>query len=186
MKRFILACSMLGLLAPAAHAAEFKRALPDKSSIAFSYKQMGVPMEGRFKAFSSQLSLDPDKPEAGKAVIEVDLLSIDTGSKDNDAEVAGKPWFNTASFPKARFESTGVKALGGNRYEVAGKLTIKGATRDVVIPTTFARQGDLGLLDGSFTLKRGDFAIGEGEWSATDIVANDIQVKFHITAAAGQ
>ena len=79
-------------------------------------------MDGTFKRFASQLRFDPAVPQAAKALIEVDLASVDTGCSEGDAEVATKTWFNTPAFPTARFESTGVKAIGGNQYEVAGKL----------------------------------------------------------------
>ena len=188
MKRLALAFALAAAgLAPTAFATEYTKIQADKSSIAFAYQQMGVSMDGRFKSFSaSQLSFDPARPEAAKAVIDVDLTSIETGSEENDGEVAGKDWFNSKVFPSARFEVVSVKALGNNRYEAAGKLTIKGTTRDVVAPATFTEQGNTGVLEGSFTLRRGDFAIGEGEWSAFDIVANDIQVKFHVSVATGQ
>ena len=45
-------------------------------------------------------------------------------------------------------------------------------------------QGEAGVFDGSLTIKRGDFSIGEGAWKAFDIVANDVVIKFRITAAA--
>lgn len=187
MKPLALAFSLASLLAPAAFAVEYTRVLPEQSDIAFSYQQMGVSMDGRFRSFSAaELNFDPARPEAAKAVVDVDLLSIDTGSPENDAEVAGKDWLNSKAFPTARFEVLSVKALGGNRYEAAGKLTIKGTTRDVVAPATFSEQGDIGVLQGSFPLRRGDYAIGEGEWSAFDIVANDIQVSFRVSVAAGQ
>jgi polyisoprenoid-binding protein YceI len=157
---------------------------PDKSSIEFSYSQMGVPMDGRFRRFSSQLSFDPAQPAAAEVAIDVDLASIDTGAPELDTEAAGTDWFNLKSFPTARFVATGVKPLGGNRYSVAGKLTIKGRSQDVVVPATFAAQGNIGVFAGQFTIRRGDFAIGEGAWSAFDIVANDVTVKFRVTASA--
>jgi polyisoprenoid-binding protein YceI len=141
-------------------------------------------MDGAFKKFSSQLRFDPAAPQAASATIEVELASIDTGSDEGDEEAARKTWFNTKDFPTARFESTGVKALGGNKYEVAGKLTIKGTTRDVVVPATFAEQGKAGVFEGSLTIKRGDFSVGEGAWKAFDVVANDVVIKFRISAAA--
>ena len=96
--------------------------------------------------------------------------------------MSGKPRFHIKAFPTAQFASTNVKALGGNRYEVAGKLTIKGRTQDVVIPATFSAQGKTGVFEGGFILRRGDYSIGEGAWSKFDIVANDVNVKFRITA----
>jgi len=185
MKRFALALTLAASLS-AAHAVEYTQVQADKSAINFTYKQMGVALDGKFKKFASQLSFDPAKATAAKASFEVDLASIDTGAAEGDQEVAGKPWFNTKAFPTAKFVSTGVKALGGNKYEVTGQLTIKGKTQDVVVPASFAAQGNSGVFDGSFTIRRADFSIGEGSWAKFDIVANDVQIKFRITANAGK
>lgn len=174
--------TLLMLAAPLAQAIEFNQVQPKQSSIAFQYKQMGVATEGKFKRFNSQLSFDPDQPAKAKASFDVELASVDAGSSEADTEVAGKPWFNTKAFPTAQFVSTGVKPLGGNRYEVSGKLTIKGHTQDVVVPATFSAQGKTGVFEGGFTLRRGDYSIGEGAWAKFDIVANDVNVKFRITA----
>ena len=167
---------------PAAHAVEYTQVQADKSTVNFVYKQMGVAVDGKFRRFSSTLNFDPAKPAAAKATFDVDLASVDTGATEGDQEVAGKQWFNTKAFPTARFVSGSVKALGGNRYEVAGQLSIKGKTQDVVVPATFTAQGNTGVFDGSFTIHRADFTIGEGAWAKFDIVANDVQIKFHITA----
>ena len=186
MKRFALALALGAALAPAAQAIEYNQVQADKSRIGFGYKQMGVAMDGRFKKFSSQLQFDPAQPANAKATIDVDLASIDTGTAEADSEVAGKPWFNTKDFPTAKFISTSVKALGGNRYEVAGQLTIKGKTQPVVAPTTVTVQGDQATFDGSFVIKRADFAIGEGDWADFSVVANEIQVKFKVLASGGK
>lgn len=180
MKRIALAFALATALS--AQAVEYTQVQADKSSVAFVYKQMGVAVDGKFKRFSSQLSFDPAKPTAAKATFDVELASVDTGAPEGDDEVAGKPWFNTKAFPTARFVSSGVKALGGNKYEVAGQLSIKGKAQDVVVPATFTAQGNSGVFDGSFTIRRADFSIGEGSWAKFDIVANDVLVKFHITA----
>jgi len=164
------------------HAVEFNAVQADKSAITFAYKQMGVGMEGRFKKFSAQLAFDPAKPTAAKAALDVDLASIDTGSAEANDEVAGKQWFNTKVYPTAHFASSSVKALGGNRYEVAGQLTIKGRNQVVTAPTTVTVQGNGATFDGTFTLKRADFAIGEGPWADFGTVANEIQIKFHVLA----
>ena len=180
MKRLALALALA--TAFSAQAVEYTQIQADKSAINFAYKQMGVSMDGKFRKFAAQLSFDPAKPAAAKASLDVDLASVDTGAQESDDEVAGKPWFNTKAFPTARFVSSSVKAVGGNRYEVAGKLTIKGKTQDIVAPATFTAQGNSGVFEGSFTIRRGDFSIGEGAWAAFDIVANDIQIKFRILA----
>lgn len=186
MKQLITALLLAAGLPLAAHAVDYTQVQTTKSSINFAYKQMGVNMDGRFGKFAAQLAFDPAKPAAAKATLDVDLASIDTGSSEADQEVAGKQWFNTKAYPTAHFVSGSVKALGGNRYEIAGKLTIKGRTQDIVAPVSFTPQGNQAVFAGSFGFKRADFAIGEGPWAAFDTVANDIQVKFQIIATPGK
>jgi polyisoprenoid-binding protein YceI len=114
--------------------------------------------------------------------VELELASIDTGSEEANDEVKGKGWFDVKNHPTARFVSSSVKSLGAGRYEVAGKLTIKGRTREVVAPFTLKPFGTGAVFDGAFVLKRLDYGIGEGVWSDTDTVADEVQVKFHIAA----
>lgn len=167
----------------AAHAVEYSTVLPEKSEIRFVSKQMNVPVEGKFRKFTVQLSFDPAKPEAGTTRITIDLAGIDTGSAEADEEARTRGWFDTRNFPTANFVSTTVKPLGPNRYEVAGKLTIKGRSRDVTAPVSFRQDGANAVLEGGFVVKRLQFAIGEGPWSDVETVADDVQVRFKVTAA---
>lgn len=175
---------LLGLLSTSSQAVEFTEFIPARSSIAFAYKQMNVPLEGKFNRFSARIAFDPEKIRAAHTKIEVELASIDTGFSDVDSEVAGKLWFNTQAFPAARFVSSGVRSLGGDRYEALGKLSIKDKTLDVVAPFTLHQEDTAVVFDGSFNMKRLDYAIGEGIWSDLATVANEVQVKFRIVAAA--
>ncbi|HPP46503.1 MAG TPA: YceI family protein [Accumulibacter sp.] len=167
-----------------ANAAEFGTLQAEKSSLTFVSKQMGVPMDGRFKKFSANIAFDTAKPTAASARFELDLSSVDAGSSDADNEVVGKPWFNVKAFPTATFVSSAVRPLSGDRYELSGKLTIKGKTQDLVTPFTFRQEGNSGIFDGVFILKRLDFAVGDGIWSDVATVANEVNIKFHLVATA--
>ena len=180
MPALLLGASLV--MAATVHATTLDSVQADKSKIGFSFKQMGVAMDGQFAKSSATLNFDPAKPEQAKASIEVDLASIDTGSGEADQEVVGKAWFNTAAFPKAVFVAKQVKLIAPNQYEVLGSLSIKGRSRDVKSTIKLSAQGKSSVLSGSFTLQRADFAIGEGMWSKFDVVANDIQVNFQLTA----
>jgi polyisoprenoid-binding protein YceI len=179
-----LALGALLLIAPAAHAIEFTQFQPAKSSLSFVSKQMNVPVDGRFKTFRSKLAFDPANPAAAKAELEIDLASIDAGSREANDEVAGKPWFNTREFPVAKFVSTTVKPLGGNRYELAGKMSIKGKTLDLVAPLTVTQDGNSASFDGALVFKRADYGIGDGVWADFGTVANEVQIKFRIVATS--
>lgn len=172
------------LTAAPAHAVEYTQFQASKSSLSFVYKQMNVPVDGQFKSFRAKIAFDPAKPAAAKAEFEIDLASIDAGSKDANDEVAGKAWFNSKQFPVAKFVASSVKPLGNNRYEVAGKMSIKGKTLDLATPVTVTQQGSSASFDGNLVLKRADYAIGDGIWADFGTVANEIQIKFRLVASS--
>ncbi|TRZ91427.1 MAG: YceI family protein [Rhodocyclaceae bacterium] len=183
-QRHSLAFCLLAATLSGAQAVEFNQPQLNKSAIFFVSKQMNVPVEGQFKSFRSRLAFDPAKPAAAKAELDIDLASIDAGSKDANDEVASKAWFDTKAFPVAKFVSTSFKPLGGNRYEVAGRMTIKGRTLDLTTPVTLRQEGNTATFEGSLVLKRADYGIGEGMWADFGTVANEVQVKFRLVAAA--
>ncbi len=169
-------------LAPAAHAIEYRTVVPAQSRIGFEFTQMGVKIPGHFKRFTAQMAFDPTKPESAQATLEIDLASIDAGSPEADEESAGTLWFNRAAFPKAKFVSSQVRALGNNRFELRGTLSIKGRNRPMVIPVSYVPGKNPAFFEGRFVLKRLDFGIGEGMWADVETVANDVTVSFRIAA----
>ena len=174
-----LACATQFAAASAAHAQQ-RIDLP-KSEVAFVVKQMGVPVEGRFRKFDAQLNFDPKKPEAGKVALTLDLGSATMGNVEADAELLKATWFNTAKFPQASFQSLSIKRAGGpGRFDIAGKLLIKGSSQDIVVPVTMTQAAGTTTASGSFVIKRLEFKIGEGEWTDTSMVANEVQVKFKL------
>lgn len=157
-----------------------QKLVPAQSEIVFVSKQMGVPVEGRFKKFDAQISFNPSKPETSKIAFTVDTGSATLGVPETDAELPKPTWFNVPKFPQATFQSSSVKGLGAGKFEVAGKLSIKGLSRDVVVPVTLTQNGAATTATGTFSLKRLAFKIGENEWSDTSMVADDVQVKFKL------
>jgi polyisoprenoid-binding protein YceI len=166
------------LLSPLAFAEQ--KLIPAQSEIAFVSKQMGVPVEGKFKKFDAQISFDPAKPETSKIAFTIDTGSASFGSPQTDAELPKATWFNVPKFPQATFESTGIKGQGGGKFEVTGKLSIKGNVKDVVVPVVLTQAANVTTATGSFSIKRLNFKIGDGEWSDTSMVADDVQVKFKL------
>ena len=183
IKRYTTAVLML-LISGSVTALEFKQVQPNESAVTFGFTEMGVPLDGKFNKFSAEVSFDPAQLAKAQARIDIDLASIDTGSNDGNEEVVGKKWFNVKTYPTASFVSTGIKPLGGNRYQALGKLSIKGKTQDVATPVTFQSDGKRGIFEGAFEIKRLDYAIGEGEWTDVSSVANEIKIKFHVVVNA--
>lgn len=165
----------------AAHAQQ--KLLLDQSEIVFVSRQMGVPVEGRFKKFDAQVAFDPAKPATSKVAFSVDTGSATLGVRETDAELPKAVWFNVPRFAQATFQSSAIKAVGAGKYEVVGKLAIKGATQDVTVPVTLTQNGATTVAAGSFVIKRLAFKIGENEWADTSMVADDVQVKFKLALA---
>ena len=154
------------------------------SHVTFGYSQMNVSLDGKFGQIQAQsFMFDTDAPEKAQVNLAIPLASVDSGSTEADDELKKADWFDTSKYPLASFKSSAVKPLGDNRYEVMGTLDIKGVTKDVTIPFTYAAQGDNGVFTGEFTFPRSDFGIGTGPWGDFSIVANDVTVKFHVVAS---
>jgi polyisoprenoid-binding protein YceI len=154
--------------------------VPAQSEITFQARQSGVPIDGRFRKFDVQLALDPKAPQTGSVTIAIDTASATVGFAESDAELPGPAWFSSARFPRAVFQSSAIKGLGGGRFQVAGKLDIKGAAHDLVVPVTIVQSGAQSTASGEFVVKRLDLKIGENEWADVSLVANDVRVRFKL------
>ena len=157
-----------------------QKLVPAQSEVQFTARQMGVPLEGHFKKFDAQVSFDPAKLATSKIAFTVDTGSATLGSRETDAELPKPAWFNVPKFPQAQFVSSSIKALGGGKFEVAGALTIKGNSQNVVVPVTLTQNGTTTTATGALPIKRLAFKIGENEWADTSMVADDVQVKFKL------
>ena len=155
---------------------------PAKSQVAAVFRQMNVPVEAKFKTFTASIDYDAARPEAAKAAVDIQTASMDLGDAEYNREVAKKEWFNTAQFPKASFVSTSIKAAGPGKLNVAGKLTLKGRTADVSFPLTVKTEAGKHVFEGQLPIRRLAFNIGEGEWKDTSMVADEVVIKFRVTA----
>lgn len=154
-----------------------------QSSVSAVFKQLNVPVEAKFKKFTAAIDYDPAKPAAAKASVDIDIPSFDLGDPDYNKEVLKKEWFNAAQFPKASFVSTAITPGAAGKFTVTGKLSIKGRTTDVSFPLTMKTEAGHQVFDGSLPIKRTTYAIGEGEWKDTSVVADEVVIKFHVVAS---
>jgi polyisoprenoid-binding protein YceI len=174
------AAAVLAIAEPASAAETMAKLVPGHGHIVFVTRQMGVPVEGAFKKFDAQIAFDPQKPEGGTVALQIDMGSATLGVPQSDAELPKAPWFDTARFPKAGFQSSAIKSLGGGRFEIAGRLTIKGSSHEIVVPVTITQSAGQSVATGGFTIQRLAFKIGEGEWTDTSMVGDDVQVRFKL------
>ena len=121
-------------------------------------------------------------PEAGHAKVTIDLASARTGDTQRDTALPQPEWFDVATHPQASFTADHFVAKGDDAYEAPGKLTIRGAAKDVVLPFTLTISGDQAVAKGHLSLMRSDFGIGQGPWSSGQWVALEVGVDVDLVA----
>lgn len=144
---------------------------------------MGVPVHGKFKRFNAQLAFDPRKLETSRIAFTIDVGSVSLGMAELEAEVAKPAWFDAKRFPLATFQSVAVRTTGTGKFDVVGKLTLKGGSRELVVPVAVAQTAAGTTATGTFAIKRLDFGIGDGDWKDTALVSNEVLINFKLLLA---
>jgi polyisoprenoid-binding protein YceI len=175
-------CLLFALLASVDHAAVAASYAVDaaRSQLSASFKMEGVVVEGQFRKFASSAEFDPANLAQTSAQLDIDTAGFDLGNPDYNSELGNKDWFNTAQYPKATFVSKTVKVAGPGKLDIAGRLTIKGKSADVIFPVSYRQDGKGYVFDGAVPIKRLAFDIGEGEWRDTSVLENEVNIKFRI------
>lgn len=154
--------------------------LAAQSEVRFTAKQMGVPMPGMFSKLAGSVQWNAAKPESCHIRLEVPVASATVGAPEMDAELPKAEWFAASQFPTAVFESSSVRALGGNRFEVQGSLSIKGVRLPVKTEATVTSSGATSLATGQLSIARLAYNIGLGAWGNPSVVADPVQVQYRI------
>ena len=155
---------------------------PSASKLGFTGTQTDQPFSGTFKKWSGTIDYDAAKPEAAHVAITIDSGSATTGDTQRDEALPGDDWFSAAKYPAATFEATGFTPKGADHFETAGKLTIRGISKDVTLPFTLTLNGDTAHAKGEAKLVRTAFGVGQGAWSTDQYVALDVSVSIDVTA----
>jgi polyisoprenoid-binding protein YceI len=133
------------------------------SNVKFTVTHMVVSeVEGTFKLFDG--SMEHTKPDYSDAKIAftVDVNSINTDNTNRDNHLKGDDFFNAASFPQMKFESTKFTPQGGNKYKLEGNLTIRDVTKPVSFDVTYGgtintQRGAKAGFKASTTINRFDY-----------------------------
>ena len=175
---------LLSLAVTLAVAAPYTKVDRAASTIRFVSTQMNVPTTGHFGLFSAQVRFDPANLATDQAIISIAMKSADAGNVEATGMLADQDWFDVAHWPEARFVSSSFRDLGGNRYQAVGTLTIKGRSMPVnVVFTATPVVGGI-RLDGQLPLSRKAFGIGTGQWADPSVVADKVDVVFHLLVQA--
>ncbi|KAA3514841.1 hydrogenase [Agrobacterium vitis] len=152
------------------------------SSIGFGGTHAGNAFNGRFEEWSGDIRFDPANLPGSKAVILVKTASARTGDATQEGSLKNGEWLNSTRFPEAKFETTEFRALGGDRYEAKGTLSIKNKPLPVVLPFTLKMEGNKAQVDGALELDRAALNLGMFSDPSAEWVSKTISVKIAVSA----
>jgi polyisoprenoid-binding protein YceI len=160
---------LASLVAPSAAAAPAAYEIdPSHSRVGFRIRHTISHVGGSFDSFSGTVRVDREDLTRSGVTFVIDAASIDTGNAKRDEHLRSADFFDVAKFPEMRFESTGIAKGAGNVYQVTGKFTMHGVTREITVPVEllgFApgmRGGEMAGFHATFPLDRKAYGI---EWN---------------------
>ncbi|MGI9418404.1 MAG: cytochrome b/b6 domain-containing protein [Geminicoccaceae bacterium] len=164
--------------------------IEEGSTLGFIALQQGSEVPGSFDIFDAVIVFDPDDLENSRIDVDIDVTSINTGQKARDDTLNSPSFFDTATWPSAAFKSRIVTATGEGQYEAAGTLTIRDVTKDAVLPFSLTIQADpedpareRAEAIGELPILRLDYGVGQGDWSSTGTVADEVVITIDIDAS---
>lgn len=108
------------------------------SNVKFAVTHLVVSeVEGSFKLFDGSMENTKEDFSDAKINFTVDVNSLSTDNDMRDKHLKSDDFFNAEKFPAMKFQSTSFTPAGGNKYKLAGNLTIRDVTKPVVFDVTY-------------------------------------------------
>jgi len=177
------AAALLLLAVAVIGAAGTRARAPDTGDIQFTAAQAGTPLRGSFEDFTARVEFDPLHPQSGAVHVQVSVASVSAGSREADALLRSAGFFDAAQFPQASFDAAHFVAQTDGQYLARGSFVLKGHAMEM--PVTFAVASDARgrWFNGSFSISRLQFGVGQGEWSDTSTLDDRVEIAFRVLEA---
>lgn len=157
--------------------------IPTDSTLNFTAIQNNAPISGQFKTFNGEIQFDPNDLTQSHINIIIDLNSINSSYKEMCDTLKTSDWFHTKSFPQAIFKSNQFVKTGNNTFEAKGTLTLRDKTLPLTIHFTLDQYSESKAhAKGDAIIQRTRFGVGQGEWSATSEIKDEVKIDFNISA----
>jgi cytochrome b561 len=157
-----------------------------KSEIRFSGTHSGAAFEGAFSDWRAAIHFDPADLAHSSVRVVIAMGSARDGVALHDQTLPQAEWFNVAQYPTAIFRAAQFRALGDDRYEARGLLTLKGKDIPITLPFELKIDGNEAEMRGEITLNRREADLGQTSDASGNWVSNDIRVRVRVEAARAQ
>ncbi|MDR3606615.1 MAG: YceI family protein [Oligoflexia bacterium] len=163
---------------------------PAHSSANFSVKHMMIAkVHGGFKSVKGKMQFDRNDLAHSSIEATIDASSIDTREPKRDEHLKSADFFDVQKYPALTFKSKRIEEADEDRFKVAGDLTIRGVTREVVLDVESSLDeikdpyGNVKIGASAATrIKRKDFGLN---WNAAleaggVLVGDDITINLDL------
>jgi polyisoprenoid-binding protein YceI len=164
------------------------------SEVTFQIRHFVTKVRGRFTDFAGTIVANAAKPEASSVEFAIKATSVDTDNEFRDKDLRSANFFDVEKFPEITFKSTKVASTGKDKYAVTGLLTMRGTSKEIVLPVSYlgsmptkdreGREGAKGGFATSVTLARKDFGITWNRALDTGgfMLGDDVTIEINIEA----
>jgi len=163
------------------------------SRLGFVLNHMGIAeLQGDFRTVSAMITSKGADFTDATIELTAQTSSINTGFQMRDDHLKTADYFDAEKFPELTFKSVSVKKMKNSdrEYEVQGKLSLHGITRDVAFKamhtgSSKTKSGsDLAGFKVTGVIKRSDFNIGSS--LPVSVASDEVQLNADIEVALNQ
>jgi polyisoprenoid-binding protein YceI len=185
--RIALTAGLAAVLSlPAAAATTTWQIDPAHSSAQFAVKHLMIStVRGAFTSVKGSIQLDDKDITKSSVEVTIDVNSVDTRQPDRDKDLKSDHFFDADHFPSITFKSKKVEQVSPGKLKVTGDLTIRGATKEVVLdvdgPTAPIKDpwGNQRIgVNASSKITRQDFGITYGPGMIGDEISITIDAEM--------
>ncbi len=137
---------------------------------------------GKFNTFDGFVSLDLSNQNNNKALLSVNIDSLDFNYKRYKNLVLSEVFFDAKNFPLALIDTNNFNLnYESKKINLVGQLTIKGKTQNIPLEIKINKlASELVQVITEISFSRNEFKIGTGNWKNTTILKDKIRIKANI------
>lgn len=162
------------------------------SAVNFTINHFFTPVDGTFDDYEATVNFDPNNLEESRIDVTIPVSSVNTRNERRDNHLESEDFFNASEWPNIKFVSNNIESVGNNQYVAYGELTIRDVTRSFELPFEL-----LGVMDhpmrentqvagivADAELMRTDYGVGVGDWAATAVVGDRVNIRLNLEMTA--
>lgn len=158
------------------------------SNVNFTITHFFTPVDGAFEDYTADIQFNPNDLENSSIDVTIPVSGINTENDRRDNHLKSEDFFNAEEWPNIHFVSNSIEQTGENQFVAHGELTIRDVTREFELPFELLGVMDHPMRDGqkvagitaSAKLNRTDYGVGVGDWAATAVVGDEVDIRLNL------